>query len=174
MRVSLLVAVFLIAAARPSHAEGKSEDTAMALSLGGTVVSWSILLGSRRIARGHDDAFVATVATGLAGALIAPSFGHWYAGRGLTKGLQARLVGTAMLAGAAALALQCIVNDEESSGPCHETGMIVLGVAGGIGVLYGTVHDLATARHSARHYNELRLVPVVHSTGGGLSLSGRF
>lgn len=52
--------------------------------------------------------------------------------------------------------------------------MIVLGVAGGIGVLYGTVHDLVTARSSARQSNELRLVPMVHATGGGLSLTGRF
>ena len=146
----------------------------MVLSLGGTIASWSLLVGSQRLARGNDNLAVATAATGALGVLLAPSLGHWYAGNGMTHGLKARLVGTAMLAAASVLALQCIINDEESSSHCHETGMIVLGVAGGIGLAYGTLHDLVTARHSARQHDEMMLAPLVHSNGGGLSLSGRF
>lgn len=173
MRLAILVALLVLAAPRPSRAE-KSEDTAIVMSVGGTIASWSVLLGSQKLARGHDDTFVALVATGMVGTLSAPSLGHWYAGHGWTKGLQIRLVGAAMLTGASALFIQCIITDDEWSPQCHETGMITLAVAGGIGVLYGTLHDLATARSSARRHNEMMLAPVVHSNGGGLSLSGRF
>lgn len=171
--VTIFAALVLVSAPRASHAEGKQEDTALALSLGGTVASWSLLLGSNRLSHGRDEIQVASVAVGALGALVAPSFGHWYAGGGLTRGFKTRLVSTLALIGATALAVGCIGDEGQGDG-CHEGGMLVLGAAGAIGFAVGTIDDIATAPARARARNEWMLVPALRPTGGTVSLTGRF
>ncbi len=63
----------------------KSEGTALALSLGGTVASLAML------AVGENQTNDGLGAIGGIGIWVAPSFGHWYAGKLWTQGLTLRL-----------------------------------------------------------------------------------
>src|SRR5262245_2074053 len=84
----------------PSRLMGPlSEDTALWLSLGGTLGSVGLLAGS---AFTDDSAAGVLRLTGALGLVLAPSFGHWYAGTGWTRGMGLRLGG--MVIGAVGLA----------------------------------------------------------------------
>src|SRR5688500_14459968 len=66
-----------------------SENTALLLSLGGTLTSYTMW----GLAQGVTSYRLAgtLVLTGALGTLVAPSFGHWYAGKIFTRGLGLRL-----------------------------------------------------------------------------------
>src|SRR5262249_16665047 len=70
------------AAPTPPPADGdRDEVVAVMLSLGGTAASWAALVTAGRTDHGGQGAWVPVAAVS---ALLAPTFGHWYAGTPLT------------------------------------------------------------------------------------------
>jgi hypothetical protein len=200
MRLRLTVAFALIAAgltvggttarAQPSRAplmtpalapeqpagevpEIKSPGTALALSLGGTVAAYALA------GLGGASESGPLGAAGSLGIWLAPSLGHWYAGRGWTPGLKWRLGG----AGAAVIGMMWFFTDCIGDG-CNEDfhpGLFMM-LGGGGAFVGGTIHDIATAPEAARQYNlraagrvqGLSVRPTVGAGRAGLALGGRF
>ncbi|HEY0482731.1 MAG TPA: hypothetical protein VGD37_34655 [Kofleriaceae bacterium] len=148
-----------------------SESTALWLSLGGTAMSWTILIAGLKADDGNPAAGrIAEI--GAFGTLFAPTLGHWYAREIGTRGLGLRLAGVGALMFGAILVLGC--EDEcGSSGPA--AGALLLGAG-----LYvaGTIDDIATAPSAARRYNQrfsgLAIVPMVRRDAAGVVLGARF
>jgi hypothetical protein len=159
--------------ASPEPVDAKSPSVAVGLSLVGSLGSAALVLGGASLGNGAGQGLVLA---GLAGSLVAPSLGHWYAGHYLTAGLGARLVGGAVFtAGLATVLSDCLF---ETS--CDSSGgtLVVLGAVSYVG---GMIYDIATASGAAQDYNEahhLRLAPTVVPSGAGqglgLGLSGVF
>lgn len=154
----------------------KSPGIALSLSLGGTVGSYVLA-----VAGGETESDgLSTV--GAIGVFLAPSFGHWYAGKGWTDGLTLRLAGIgAVMVGAILLIGDC--GFEGSCSDDEEAPAAIIMVVGAGAYVGGTILDIATAPGQARTYNErLReraangwaLAPVVTGDRAGLVLSGRF
>lgn len=145
-----------------------SEQTALGLSLGGTVLSWGLVIaGSSMQSEG-----VATV--GAIGTMFAPSFGHWYARKPLTRGFGLRALGV----GLATVAFALVIDDLFEEGQDDEDTASMLLLIGAGAYVVGTVDDIATAASSARAYNtrieNLTVVPTLNAHGGGLAIGGRF
>ncbi|MBA2542090.1 MAG: hypothetical protein H0V17_20790 [Deltaproteobacteria bacterium] len=144
------------------------EDVALGLSLGGTVVSWGLLIASAQMENGG----MATL--GAVGTMFAPSLGHWYSHKVFTRGLGLRALGI----GAATIAFGMALDDlfeEDQDGEGTIAALLLVGAG-----LYvaGTVDDIATASGAARKYNtrfeNVTVVPTANAHGGGVSLIGRF
>jgi hypothetical protein len=162
-----------VAPAPPAHApapappasDGElSADTAVTLSVGGTLASWTALLIAGSI--DHSDNLGVPLA-GIA-VVLAPSFGHWYAGTPFTGwfGLRAAALVPVMIA-----ATSCGECDPPSS-----LGWIALAL-----YAVGTIGDIATAPADVRRHNEerrtlhdLAVVPMLQRGAGGIVLGGRF
>ena len=151
----------------------KSENTALALSLGGTLGTlalWGI---------GGASENGAMLTAGSIGIWVAPSFGHWYAGEGWTTGLKWRVGG----AGAAAFGMMWVAVDCMNS-DCIDTVHpgVALAIGGGVAFVGGVVHDIATTKRAAREHNaramgrvqDVTLRPTFGSGRTGFALSGRF
>lgn len=164
------------------HGEELSENAALAWSLGGTLGAYSAI--GLAAATGSDGLATA----GILGTLVAPSFGHWYAGAWLTRGMGLRALGiTTFVAGALAenegcgglfysghgdpVPEDCGDNFRTTKG----TVLLLSGIALFVG---GTVDDIASAPRRARRHNEriqsLAVAPIVRGDGGGFAVSGRF
>lgn len=153
----------------------KSPGIALALSLGGTVGSYVLAVA------GGETQSDELSSMGAIGVFLAPSFGHWYAGKGWTDGLTLRLAGVGgMMVGLILLLGDCGFEGDSS---CDEAPGTVLMVVGAGAYVGGTILDIATAPGQARKYNErLReraangwaLSPVVTGDRAGFVLSGRF
>ncbi|HEU0037135.1 MAG TPA: hypothetical protein VFQ53_41280 [Kofleriaceae bacterium] len=149
-----------------------SENTALALSIGGTVVPWVMFL-----AAANSDSDGDTLATvGAIGTMFGPSLGHWYAHDILSRGLGLRALGVgAAFTGAMVALTECPLFSEEE---CHESAApAVLLIAGAGLYIAGTIDDIATAPGEARQYNRdhsLALVPTVTGHSGGLTVVGSF
>lgn len=149
--------------------------TAFALSLGGTAVSWGLLIASLQI---HDGGGARAMAiTGGIGTLVAPSFGHWYAHSYLTRAQGVRLV-SVLVAGIGFAAVASSVWDDGHDGD-EFAGTLLLG-AGSLGYVTATLYDLATAGAAAERWNarshRLAVVPMISraTDSYGLALGGRF
>jgi hypothetical protein len=151
----------------------KSEGTALALSLGGTAASLAML------AVGENQANDSLGVIGGIGIWVAPSFGHWYAGKPWTHGLTLRLAGAGAIVVGAVLLISCI----DGEGDCEDGPLVVLLVGGAGAFVAGGVYDIATAGSSVRAHNQrLRvqaaggwsIAPMVRPDRAGLTLSGRF
>jgi hypothetical protein len=142
-----------------------SESTAVSLSLGGTLVSYLVIVGGA--ASGSGEVAVA----GVLGTLLAPSFGHWYRGAALTRGLGLRALGGVGLFLGVVSALGCEDGDCSSSGE-------YLAIGGAVLYLGGTLDDIVTASTEVRKHNQraevLGLAPIVTKHAAGLALGGRF
>jgi len=154
--------------------DGLSEGAALGLSIGGTAVSWTMI----GVLVATDYPRSSTVTTigrvGLLGAVLAPSFGHWYARRFATRGLGLRVVG----AGFATLALlSAIAICEDECSRAIPAALLIAGVGFTIA---GTIDDIATVPRDVRSYNQrlynVSIVPVIQRDRGGvgLALAGRF
>jgi hypothetical protein len=184
---SLLAVGFTASVARADGPEApvtpRSENTALALSIGGTLAGPALMVagvvaldnsgaidgdaGGRLVVPGT------LVFTGAAMTVLGPSFGHWYAGRALTPGMALRAGGLAL---AAAGAVGAIGNCEIDDGNCGaDPGRLAVyaGIATFVG---GAVYDIATAPRRVRERNQrvLAIVPTVSATGGGVSIAGAF
>ncbi|HWO22935.1 MAG TPA: hypothetical protein VNO30_29445 [Kofleriaceae bacterium] len=167
----------------PPHPIGsrRSEGTALLLSLGGTTVSWGLLLGGSRLFEG------AAYAGGI-GAVIAPSLGHWYAGTALTRGMGVRLLGTALIFGGAVVGVASFFDQlHDDNDDDNDTDTVVrdsptakaLVISGLVLVAAGTIDDIITAPLRVRRENRARgwgvgLAPVVTQQSAGFALGGRF
>jgi hypothetical protein len=184
LAASLLALVFCarVATAQPAMTQpapaAVSEDgdlspaTAVLLSAGATVASWSVMLAAASDDSGRSDSLVLV---GALGTLVAPSLGHWYARDYLTAGMGLRAVGAAAMIGGVFAAFDDLFEDDRDDSAADTA--IVLGV---IAYGAGTIYDIATAGRAAQRYNDQRhhlaLAPVVNPTTGsyGVALGGRF
>jgi len=153
----------------------KSETTALALSLGGTIASYALLIGGAASAD-NGGAGTAMATVGAVGVWFAPAFGHWYAGTIATRGLGIRAAGggVAMIGLVWALSECPILGDH-----CDDTTDAELVMLGGLGLfIYGTIDDIVTAPGRVREHNRrlggLAIVPTIQPGGGGLTLAGRW
>jgi len=167
----------------------KSESTALWLSLGGTIGSYALLFAPAVIANsGTNEAttnLAASAATvGLVGTLLAPTFGHWYAGKGFTRGFGLRLgsIGVALLGAVVALS-GCSISfghDQQDDPDCGQGAPIGIALLIGAGGMWvgGTVDDIVQAPRRVRRRNEaavqLGLTPIVHGDRAGIVLVGSF
>lgn len=102
---------------------------------------------------------------GLAGMILGPSAGHWYAGDGVTTGLVLR-------AGAATAVTFLALRDPYLESPVLTIG----GLIAAVGVWEtGVIWDLVTLPRAVRRHNraiDLVVMPVVTDRSTGLALSG--
>jgi hypothetical protein len=158
-----------------------SEGTALALSLGGTALSWAALIGAAMVDNSQASSTMGTA--GAIGIVFAPTFGHWYADTFLTRGLGLRLGGVLV-----ALAGVVVAFTEDppcfgfgGEGSCPEGHEPVVGTAIaflGVGmVVAGTVDDIITAPRRVQRLNQahdVAIAPIVTQHSAGLALGGRF
>jgi hypothetical protein len=153
-----------------STAEPKSEATATAISLVGTLAGGALFAASWNA----DSGGVLLLGTGAL--MLGPSAGHWYAGQALTWGLPVRIAGAGLVATGALAGLACsgVTLGEDD---CGGSDMVVGGLVA-IGV--GAIIDIATSSGAAREYNERQwqvtpmLVSDGQSQGMGLGIGGSF
>lgn len=164
MRAALVV---LLAAATASADPQKDPDTALAISATATLASAGLLAGG--IATKNAPMGV----IGGASLLVTPSFGHWYAGDGLSAGLAIR--GLSVVGGVVLIeVLPCSKSDNPAYECGSSPGAKAWGIFAGIaGVAFGIGVDLATARSAAREH-DAKLVPTRVGGGYGLALAGTF
>ncbi len=153
-----------------------SENTALAASVGGTLVSWTLvitagsMIGSRR---GETALSSGLLATGAIGTFLAPSAGHWYAGTAVTRGLGLRALG----AGSALLGFAATL-DCEPNQPCDGSPIFVGGLLLGAALyLGGTIDDIRQAPRRVRGINTQRgsaVLPRVTNDSIGLAFGGTF
>ena len=172
-------------ATRPQPVDERDEGTALALSLGGTLGSYAALAFAIAV---DSPASGAIGTIGAIGIVAAPTAGHWYAGRIVTRGLGLRAAGLVVLiAGGLADSEGCGLfysgHGDPEPDDCGDnfrtTKGTALMAAGAALFLGGTVDDIITAPGAARRRNEraratLTLAPLVHHHGGGLALAGTF
>jgi hypothetical protein len=161
--------------------EPLSENIALGLSLGGTIASWGLVIGAVYAGRDNQGVSSTMATAGSLGIVFAPSFGHWYADKYLTRGLGLRVAGgLVVLAGAVvALAESPLFSESEDSGGSDDPVAGPLIALAGVGLFVaGTVDDIITAPRRVRRLNRERagfaLAPIVTQHGAGLALGGRF
>ncbi len=167
----------------------RSESTALWLSLGGTLASYGLWFGG--IAVGENSTSESgrslagsAAAVGVVGTLLAPSFGHWYGGKGFTRGFGLRLGALAVGVTAIVVALSgCSLgfgshddqDEDEDCGQGAPAGAI-LGIAAAGMWIGGTVDDIIQAPRRVRRRNAARyaITPLVQRDRAGLALVGSF
>jgi hypothetical protein len=159
-----------------SDAGPKDPDTALMLSLGGTLASHAIMFAG--LAADNGDLVLGGLATGF----FAPSFGEWYAGKPLTAGMGIRAASAFVTVAGVAEGLKCL-DFEGSDTSCHSGDSAGILIAGGlIGYAAGSIYDIATAPRAAREYNRTHAVTVQPSllrtpsgtTSVGVGIGGTF
>jgi hypothetical protein len=157
---------------QPAHEGELSENTALALSLGGTIGAYTLAAVS---ADKHGDNAVTLQTVAAFGTFFAPSLGHWYAHSFLTRGLGVRAAGVGVAFAGALLAFsECPLFADTHCDPTGADALVVIGAG-----LYvaGTIDDIVTAPGKARAYNhrtEISVVPLVRKDSGGVAIVGRF
>jgi hypothetical protein len=160
---------------QPTQQPGEelSEGTAVWLSLGGTLASWTLIgVATNTDNQGSNTGRIAAI--GAFGTLLAPSFGHWYARSFFTRGLALRLAGAlSAFLGAAGAFAEC--DDCSNSGTTLPVGLLLVGAGLYIG---GTIDDIVTAPGDVRRYNHqfenVTIAPMIRSDSRGLMITGRF
>ena len=162
------------AAPPPPPEEELSETTALGLSIGPTVVAWVALVATLSV---DDDSRIAIPFAGLG--ILAPSFGHWYAGSSWTRGLALRTAALLPFGIALNRTMSCplvLETDFRGCGPDRlGQGLVIAAMA-----LYaaGTLDDIITAPAAVRRHNErlrsIAVVPMVRRDAGGLMLAAQF
>jgi hypothetical protein len=159
----------------------KQPGTAVFLSVSSTVVSYIL------VASASPASFV-----GIAGVIVGPSVGHWYAGRGNGGGILLRTTASLILAASIVNVLSrgsyecwmasqqtCAEQQEEYERDERNTAIMLFG---SLGVLAASsVWDISTAGRSARRWNEahgVTLAPTIMPASGGrapgLVIAGHF
>jgi len=172
----------------PSSGQGqplppdRDENTALWLSLGGTLGSYALIFGGAAIAQ-EVPAAGALASVGLVGTLVAPTFGHWYGGKGFTRGFALRIgaVGlgfTALVVAFSGCSISFGHDDQEEDPNCGqgETAGALLGLTA-LGLwIGGTVDDIIQAPKRVRRRNAARfaVTPLMRDDRVGLALVGAF
>jgi hypothetical protein len=148
-----------------------SEGLASALSIGGTIVSVGLLVGAGYLVdQDHDTEAAAVAIGGGLGLLIAPSSGHFYAGKYFPRGMWLRLSGVA--AGGIAILVAKSADDLGDAGIS-----LLLLIGGSVAVLAGAFDDMISVSDHVSRRNQMRgfaIAPVVTPSSAGLALGGRF
>ncbi len=180
--------VYVQPQARPSGTQ-KSEDIALWLSLGGTLGSYALLIVPSAIAAGRYNQTANQLAAsagsvGLIGTLLAPSFGHWYAGKVFTRGLGLRLGAMPVALIGLVVALSgCTLfsgghDDSGADDNCGQGTPIGLALIIGAGGMWfgGTIDDIVQAPRRVRRNNgaQYAITPLIQRDGGGLAIVGAF
>jgi len=167
----------------PSTGARLDPSVAMGLSLGGTAVSWGLLVGSIYVARSGSSMAGLMGTAGAIGTVFAPSLGHWYADAYFSRGLGLRLGGMAVVLAGAIVAFAEDPITYGHDDPQTESNDPVIGPAiaiVGVGMFVaGTIDDIVTAPRRVRRLNRERevgvsLAPMVTHQSAGLALGGRF
>jgi len=166
-----------------------SESTALWWSLGGTIGAYGLMVLSGTLARNNSSSNTAELVgtVGSIGVFLAPSFGHWYAGKYWTRGLALRLGSIGVLFGGLLIALSsdpCPLfggHDTAScdSGSTPDTIAIATVIAAGGMFVWGTVDDIVDAPRRVRRMNAeagytLSLAPLRSRDATGIALVGRW
>lgn len=155
-----------------SLGEPLSESTAFKSSLYGTLISWTVLVGSASVSHTAHPIAGTLTTVGALGTLFGPSFGHLYAHTLFTRGFGLRLAGLGLFAATIATVAQ--VECEDSCSSHTVDGLAITALA-----LYaiGSIDDIATAHRDVRRYNQrlrdLAITPMIRG-GTGLVVSARF
>lgn len=155
------------AVATQSAQAPKNEDTAFALSLGGTAASAALIIG------GASSNSPGLALAGVASSLVTPSLGQWYAGKPLTAGMGIRAASAVATIVGFGQALSCL--DEQDCQTPDSAGYLLFGGLAGYAV--GTIYDIATAKDAAREYNaqhgwHVTVAPTALRTASGQSTMG--
>jgi hypothetical protein len=148
---------------------------AFGLSFGAAVASWTVLGAGISMEQHNSPGASYVFGIGVLSTMFAPTVGHWYAHRSVTRGLGLRLTGTIAVAIGLRLAQAC-----EDECPDGYSALLALLLFGGAGLhIAGTIDDVVTAPGAARRYNAQHdriLVPVVNpaTRSFGLAFTGRF
>ena len=173
--VAIIVALTSFAEADP--ATPRDEGTATLLSVAGTAGPILMVGATIRLAadsEGFNPRLTTLGIASIAGIYALPSAGHWYSGKGFTRGFAIR-TGGLFLGGLGLVKLikgtgcHCFCDDSNSE-------FWLLGI-GGVLILGGAAHDIATAASRARAVNasmQPTITPVPMPGGGGVSVSLRF
>lgn len=142
----------------------RDEGTALALSIGGTVGSWTMLLAGAGLGSSP------TVELAGISALITPGLGHWYADDPLNGWLALRVA-----------ALVPVLYAASSSCEDECSGMAGLGYLSLALYAIGTIGDIATSPAAARRHNEQRralrhvvVAPMAARHVGGVVVGAQF
>ena len=160
---------------RPSHR--KSEKTATALAIAGTVAPLALLVGAGLAETVNQDGVaIALGVTGGVGVIVGPSAGHWYAGKAVTTGMGIRAASVTVGFAGLVMAGLCANADEDRSvnGGCNAAPYVVTTLAGLAGYVTGVVYDVATAGRAVRAANErhdlrMSVMPTAVRTSTGLT-----
>lgn len=199
LAATIVLATAATASAQPSEtppARTKSPTKALELSAGGTAAGAAAIVAGIAVdeASHQPGARYAGEGLAIAGAttmLVAPSFGHLYAGDVWTTGLALRAGGVAAMgAGIALFATDHAMTSRECAGDQISNCSLVpatikLSVAalGLVAVGAGATLDIATAPRAARRYNEQHalsftvaptVMPTREGTVAGLAVAGTF
>ena len=171
-RAALVILLIARVALADRDGDVKSRDTALALSIGGSIASVGLVVGGTAATERRAPQLGWAM---IAASLLTPSLGEWYGGKYLTVGLGLRAVGAAT---AVFGVLGSYCNDASCSTDLGHT-LIGLGV---ITAVSGIIYDIATARGTVDAFNarhrRVGLAPTVIAPPSGpvmgLGLAGDF
>jgi hypothetical protein len=183
MRILCLLVLLVGCAARPTPASRpKSVQKANGLAVAGALAAPVAIVAGVALGEAAEPGEGAAIGylAGLAVAVVAPSAGHWYAGRATTRGMALRAVGATAFTVGSVGALACLDDHDGAGDPflCESEVILPLMIlAGPILYVSGVVWDLVTADDAARAWNRehgLHLTPTIVHGAPGLAIGGRF
>jgi hypothetical protein len=169
-----------------ARAEGpKSEQTAQILAGVGTGASSVLILAGFMAGDSSQPFNKPLLYTGLAGAAITPSLGHFYAGEYVTIGMAARVVGAGLATyGLVHYSRTTTCDDAHGAGTMCKSldsgAYPLLGLAA-IAFVGGMAYDVGDAGPAVQRWNERHgftiapaLIPSASGPTSGLSIAGTF
>ena len=145
----------------------KNRTVGTLLALGGTAVPVLMFVAAINIRDGDTGMNLALAS--FATMIVAPSAGHWYAGKILTAGMGLRALG-GTVAVLSLMVLAASEGDATGAETAFWCGTITLGV--------GAVYDIATAGSAVDEWNEkhVTVMPTALKVGDGYGIGvvGRF
>jgi hypothetical protein len=153
MRALVIVLLLAGTAHAQSEDDTKSETAATWLSIGGTAAAYVGLAESTRITdNSHGATSRGLIAADVAGLLVLPSLGQFYADDWHPTGLAIRAAGlAAIVVGAKSEDAAC------GDGFCPTMLLVLVGV---LTVATGTIYDIGMAGESAHAYNRAHRVSI--------------
>ena len=153
--------LLLLALSAPAHAD-KQRETALYLSVGGTIVSSGLVLGSFLTSGADATVNEPLFYTGLGTSIVTPSLGQYYAGQYLSwgMGIRAAAAGFAIIALAAGQEHVACIGAQAGQTNCTEltgTGIALAGLAG-IAYIGGAALDVMDAPDAADRYNQAHMM----------------